>query len=78
MSAGLLEKIRKETENLTSEEKSKLMEHLLIDAQQERVEISPAWIAEIERRAADMESGRDPVVPWEKVQANLLDILNRR
>jgi putative addiction module component (TIGR02574 family) len=78
MSAALLEKIRKEAERLTSEERSQLMEYLLIDAQQEPVEISPAWIAEIERRAADRESGRDPGVPWEEVRKNMRDILKQR
>lgn len=78
MSEATLEKLRKETEKLTSEEKNQLMEYLLLDAQHEPVDISQAWIAEIERRAADMQSGRDPGVHWEDVKKNMRDILKQR
>lgn len=77
MSAATLEKIRKEAASLTDDEKTELMEHLLLDLQNSEAKISEAWIKEIERRAADMESGRDPGVPWEVVQKNMQQILNR-
>lgn len=77
MSATTLEKIRKEAASLTDDEKAELMEHLLLDLQDRGAEISEAWIREIEKRAADMESGRDPGVPWEAVQKNMQKILNR-
>jgi len=77
MSAATLDKIRKEAASLTDDEKAELMEHLLLDLQDRDVEISEAWIREIERRAADLESGRDPGVPWEVVQKNMQQILQR-
>ncbi|MFO1527221.1 MAG: addiction module protein [Turneriella sp.] len=77
MSTATLDRIRKETASLTDDEKTELLEHLLIDLQNGTTEISEAWIKEIEKRAADMGSGRDPGVPWEVVQKNMQQILNR-
>lgn len=77
MSTATLDRIRKETASLTDDEKTELLEHLLIDLQNGTTEISEAWIKEIEKRAADMGNGRDPGVPWEVVQKNMQQILNR-
>lgn len=77
MSTATLDRIRKETASLTDDEKTELLEHLLIDLQNGTTEISEAWIKEIEKRAADMGSGRDRGVPWEVVQKNMQQILNR-
>lgn len=57
--------------NLTPEEKARLLDFLLIDLQNENVEISSAWIKQIEESEAEMLSGRDPGVPWTEVQANM-------
>ncbi|HKI00755.1 MAG TPA: addiction module protein [Thermoanaerobaculia bacterium] len=35
-------------------------------------EADTAWVAEIERRAADLESGAVEGIPWEEVRARLM------
>lgn len=42
------------------------------------VGVEAAWAAEIERRAADLESGKVQGIPWEQVRQRLLDKLNAR
>ena len=41
-------------------------------------DVEAAWAAEIERRVADMESGKVQGIPWEQVRQRLLDKLNER
>lgn len=37
----------------------------------EPLSLSPAWLAEIERRSAEIESGAVSTVPWEEVRLQL-------
>jgi putative addiction module component (TIGR02574 family) len=41
-------------------------------------DVEAAWLAEIERRVADVDSGRVKTIPWEEVRRRLLDRLNAR
>jgi putative addiction module component (TIGR02574 family) len=41
-------------------------------------DVEAAWAAEIERRVADLDSGRVQGIPWEQVRQRLLDKLNAR
>jgi putative addiction module component (TIGR02574 family) len=41
-------------------------------------DVESAWVAEIERRAADFDSGRVQGIPWEQVRRRLLDKLSAR
>lgn len=41
-------------------------------------DVEAAWAAEIERRVADMDSGKVQGIPWEQVRKRLLDRLNAR
>lgn len=41
-------------------------------------DVEAAWAAEIERRVADLESGKVQGIPWEQVRQRLLDKLNAR
>lgn len=41
-------------------------------------EVEAAWAVEIERRVAEMESGKVQGIPWEQVRQRLLDRLNAR
>ncbi len=41
-------------------------------------DVEAAWAAEIERRVADMESGKVQGIPWEQVRQRLLAKLNAR
>jgi putative addiction module component (TIGR02574 family) len=40
--------------------------------------VEAAWLAEIERRVADVESGTVETIPWEDIRRRLLDRLNAR
>jgi putative addiction module component (TIGR02574 family) len=66
---------------------SELSEHdratlagLLIESLEAESEpdVEAAWLAEIERRVADVESGAVETIPWEEVRRRLLDRLNAR
>lgn len=41
-------------------------------------DVGAAWAAEIERRVADIDSGKVKGIPWEQVRQRLLDKLNAR
>jgi putative addiction module component (TIGR02574 family) len=41
-------------------------------------DVEAAWAAEIERRVADLDSGKVQGIPWEQVRQRLLDKLNAR
>lgn len=41
-------------------------------------DVEAAWAVEIERRVADLDSGRVQGIPWEQVRQRLLDKLNAR
>jgi len=76
MSPATLSKVQEYAAALTPEEKTKLLDFLLTDLQSESVEISAAWLKQIEESDAEFRSGRDPGVPWPAVQANMRRIIN--
>ena len=41
-------------------------------------DVDALWAAEIERRVADIDSGRETSVPWEEVRQRLLERLHAR
>jgi len=41
-------------------------------------DVAAAWSAEIQRRVADIDSGKIKTIPWEEVRRRLLDRLNDR
>lgn len=46
-----------------------LIESLDVEADED---VEPAWLAEVERRVAELDSGSVPTVPWEEVKARLM------
>lgn len=66
------EKLAREVLTLSEEDRSDLTALLLASLE---VQADPgeeaAWVAEIERRAADLESGAVRGIPWEEVRATL-------
>ena len=72
MSTATLEKAQEYAAKLTPADKAALLDFLLVKMENEMSpEIDALWRKEIKRRAADMDSGKDPGVPWETVQANI-------
>jgi putative addiction module component (TIGR02574 family) len=63
-----------------SEQDRATLAGLLIESLEAEPEpdVEAAWLAEIERRVADVESGAVQTVPWEEVRRRLLDRLNAR
>ena len=63
-----------------SEQDRATLAGLLIESLEDEPEpdVEAAWLAEIERRVADVESGAVQTVPWEEVRRRLLDRLNAR
>ena len=41
-------------------------------------DVDTLWAAEIERRVADIDAGRETAIPWEEVRQRLLEPLNAR
>lgn len=41
-------------------------------------DIEAAWVAEIEKRVAELDAGAVESIPWEQVRQRLLDRLNAR
>jgi putative addiction module component (TIGR02574 family) len=63
-----------------SEQDRATLAGLLIESLEAEPEadVEAAWVAEIERRVADVESGAVQTVPWEELRRRLLDRLNAR
>ena len=63
-----------------SEQDRATLAGLLIESLEAKPEpdVEAAWLAQIERRVADVESGAIQTVPWEEVRRRLLDRLNAR
>ena len=72
MSDVLVELFRQASE-LPEEDRATLA-GLLIESLESEYEtgVDEAWAAEIERRIAELESGRVKSIPWEEVRAKLL------
>lgn len=70
MSAATLEKLRREAETLTPDEKLALVEYLW-DTLPEDPEIEKAWLDEAERRSKDIDEGKAKLRPWSEMQAEL-------
>ena len=41
-------------------------------------DVEAAWLAEIERRMVDLESGKAKTIPWPEARQQILDRLRRR
>lgn len=68
----------KDATNLSDKERATLA-GLLIESLESEIDpdIDEAWSQEIDRRIAELDSGRIETVPWEVVRANLLETLRR-
>lgn len=68
----------KDATNLSDKERATLA-GLLIESLESEIDpdIDEAWSQEIDRRIAELDSGRVETVPWEVVRANLLETLRR-
>ena len=66
-------KVFEEALHLDESERAALAS-LLIESLDMEVEegVEAAWVAEIERRVAELDSGTATTVPWEEVKARLL------
>lgn len=84
------EEVLRAAEALSPEDRSELLEALLaaepdaddvaIPSACEKgapVELSPEWLAEIRRRSAEYDAGRDPGVLWEEVKRQARDRADR-
>lgn len=65
-------KVRAEALSLSEEERLDLAEELVASVQANPdPEWEAAWVAECNRRKADLDSGKDKGVPWDEVRAEL-------
>ena len=69
-----VEILEAEAMKLTVEERARLADRLLASLS-ENAEIEEAWAVEVERRIAEIEAGRAPVIPAAKAIARARDAL---
>jgi len=63
---------------LPAEERAEIVEQLLVTLHDYHAEVEAAWVAEIERRAADARTNPDDSVDWREALRNIeRDILGR-
>jgi putative addiction module component (TIGR02574 family) len=72
--AEIIEKIRA----LPPEERREVVERIGNEFLEFDDELSPEQITELERRAAELRKNPEAGIPWETVQAELMDRLKRR
>jgi putative addiction module component (TIGR02574 family) len=75
--AKLAEEIYKEALDLDEKERADLIGRL-IESLDTEVEsgVEAAWLAEVERRMEDLDSGKAQSIPWEEVRARLFRDVN--
>lgn len=66
------EEVLRAAEALSPEDRSEVLEALLA-AEPDADELSPEWLAEIRRRSAEYDAGRDLGVSWEEVKRQARD-----
>lgn len=69
-----VEVLEAEAMKLTAEERARLADRLIASLSED-AEIEEAWAAEVERRIAEIEAGRAPVVPAADAIARARDAL---
>jgi len=69
-----LDVLEAEAMKLTPEERARLADRLIASLS-DNTEIEEAWAAEVERRIAEIEAGRAPVVPAAEAIARARDAL---
>jgi putative addiction module component (TIGR02574 family) len=69
-----VEVLEAEAMKLTAEERARLADRLIASLSED-AEIEEAWAAEVERRIAEIEAGRAPVVPAAEAIARARDAL---
>jgi putative addiction module component (TIGR02574 family) len=77
MSAAILERLRKEAEDLTAEERLSLAEHLWATLPAD-ASVEQAWLEEAARRSRDIDDGKARLKPWAQVQSELKGRLENR
>lgn len=75
--ATSVEELYREALDLDARERAALAARLIdsLDAEIEEG-VEPAWLAEVERRIEELDSGKVKTIPWDEVQARLFDTLN--
>lgn len=69
----------REAAELTEEERASLAGLLIESLEGEPdLDVEAAWVAEIQRRVADVDAGTAKTVPWEEVRRRLVARLNAR
>ena len=75
--AKLAEEIYKKALDLDDRERAALVARLIesLDTETEKG-VEAAWLAEVERRMEELDSGKAQSIPWEEVRARLFRDLN--
>ena len=69
----------KEASELSEKDRADLAGLLIESLEGEPDEdVEAAWVAEIERRVAELDAGTVNSIPWEEVRQRLIDRLNER
>ncbi|MCB1320267.1 MAG: addiction module protein [Leptospiraceae bacterium] len=76
--AMTVEQVREAIGELNEFERELLYIDILQDFESVDPEIEKAWIEEVKRRAADIESGKAEFIPGEQVMAEIRQMLNER
>jgi len=61
--------------SLSLEERSRIATRLIESVDDDDIELSPAWQAEIERRIEDVRSGKSRRIPHEEVMAEMRELI---
>jgi len=70
-------KLFEEAMRLKPQERAALTGHVIESLEPESEEgVEEAWLAEIERRMAELDSGSVQTIPWEELRARLYDSPN--
>ena len=76
MTADVVELFKKASD-LSEKDRATLAGLLIESLESEREnDVEAAWIEEVERRIAELDSGAVEAIPWEEVKAKLLRRLN--
>jgi len=72
-----LDQLREEVLALPADDREQLISSLLQNTQIASHGLHPAWDAEIDRRIQDFHDGKTQGIPWEEVDKDLDQLVNR-
>jgi putative addiction module component (TIGR02574 family) len=76
--SATIEKLREEIHALPKEDREALLALVIEDVEEPPLDFYPDWDAELDRRSAELRSGKVEGIPWEEVKRQIDSIVESK